>query len=182
MSARCIFFICCSLGDGLVIYLWCTCGLWWTCGFIWMDLSTYYYICDIYCDGRDMCGWMCGWMRYICDEWDIYVMDEIYDCMNLFVMMECKKIVVFGHFAECCTRQRTPLSSAMTMALGKYFFLKKIQTLPSAGHRALGKEFFFKKKSNFAECRPEDTRQRIFFKKKFKLCRAPARGHSVKNF
>ena len=22
---------------------------------------------------------------------DIYVMDEIYDCMNLFVMMECKK-------------------------------------------------------------------------------------------
>ena len=34
------------------------------------------------------------------------------------------------------------LSSAMTMALGKDF-LKKIQTLPSAGQRALGKEFFF---------------------------------------
>ena len=36
--------------DGLVMHLW-----------------TYYYICDIYCDGCDMCGWMCGWMRYICD-------------------------------------------------------------------------------------------------------------------
>ena len=91
-----------------------------------------------------------------------------------------------GHFAECSTRQRTPLpsamvtalgkagkmgarktifpalSSAMTMALGKDF-LKKIQTLPSADKRALGKEF--KKKSNFAECRPEGTRQRFFLKK-----------------
>ena len=76
---------------------------------------------------------------------EIYVMDEIYDCMNLFVMMECKKnkkIAVLGHFAECCTRQRTPLPSAKTMALGK--------------------EFFLKKNSNFAECWPEDTRQRIF--------------------
>ena len=80
-----------------------------------MDLSTYYYICDIYCDGCDMCGWMCGWMRYICDGRDIYVMDEIYIYviyvfMNLFVMMEYKKIIkiaVLGHFAECCTRQRT---------------------------------------------------------------------------
>ena len=96
-------------------------------------------------------------------------MDEIYDCMNLFVIMECKKklkIAVLGHFAECCTRQRTPLPSAMvtalgkarkmgarktifpalpsamTIALGKKNFLKKIQTLPSVGHRALGKEFF----------------------------------------
>ena len=107
--------------------------------------------------------------------------------MNLFVMMECKKklkIAVLGHFAECCTRQRTPLPSAMvtalgkagkmgarktifpalpsamTMALGKDFF-KKNQTLPSAGQRALGKEFFLKK---------------------IKLCRAPASGHSAKNF
>ena len=49
-------------------------------------------------------------------------MDEIYDCMNLFVMMECKKklkIVVLGHFAERCTRQRTPLPSAMVTALGE---------------------------------------------------------------
>ena len=114
----------------------------------------------------------------------------IYVCMNLFVMMECKikiKITVLGHFAECCTRQRTPLlsamvtalekarkisaqktifpalPSAMTMVLGKEFFLKKIQTLPSAGQRALGKEFFLKKNSNFGECRPEGTRQRNFF-------------------
>ena len=50
------------------------------------------------------------------------MMDEIYDCMNLFVMMECKKklkIVVFGHFAECCTRQRTLLPSAIVTALDK---------------------------------------------------------------
>ena len=78
MSARCIFFICCSLGDGLVIYLWCTCGLWWTCdglvdlfGWTWALIITY-------CDGCVMGGWMCGWMRYICDGWDIYAMDEIY--------------------------------------------------------------------------------------------------------
>ena len=165
MSARCIFFICCSLGDGLVIYLWCTCGLWWTCGFIWMDLSTYYYICDIYCDECDMCGWICGWMRYICDGWDIYV---IYVCMNVFVMMECKnkvKFAILGHFAECCTRQRTPLPSAMVTALGKARKMgarKTIfPTLPSAMTMVLGKDFFLKK---------------------FKLCRVPARGHSAKIF
>ena len=88
--------------------------------------------------------------------------------MNVFLMMECKNKINFailGHFAECCTRQRTPLPSAMvtalgkarkmgaqktifpalpsamTMALGKE--LKKNQTLPSADQRALGKEFFF---------------------------------------
>jgi len=46
----------------------------------------------------------------------------IYVCMNLFVAMECKiflKITVLGHFTECCTRQRTPLPSAMVTALGK---------------------------------------------------------------
>jgi len=47
------------------------------------------------------------------------------------------------------------------MALGKEFFLKKIQTLPSASQRALGKEFFqghsannffLKKIKIFTEC------------------------------
>ena len=52
-----------------------------------------------------------------------------------------------------------------TMVLGKEYFLKKIQTLPSAGQRALGKEFFLKKNSNFAERRSGGTRQRIFRKK-----------------
>ena len=37
------------------------------------------------------------------------------------------------------------LPSDMTIVLGKEFFLKKNQTLPSAGQRALGKEFFLKK-------------------------------------
>ena len=127
--------------------------------------------------------------------------------MNLFVMMECKikiKIVVLGHFAECCTRQRTPLPSAMATALGKARKMGVQKTifpaLPNAVTMALGKEFFLKKKSNFAECQPEGTRQRNlkkfklcqvsarghsaknFFKKKFKLCRVPARGHSAKIF
>ena len=91
-----------------------------------------------------------------------------------------------GHFAKCCTRQRTPLPSAMVTTLGKAGKMdaRKIifLALPSAMTIALGKEFFLKKNSNFAECRPEDTRQRIFFKKKFKLCRVTARGHSAKNF
>ena len=94
----------------------------------------------------------------------------IYVCMNLFVMMECKikiKITVLGHFAECCTRQRTPLLSAMVTALdkaGKMVFRAPIfLALSSAMTMALSKEFFFKKNSNFAECRPEGTRQRFFF-------------------
>ena len=100
MSACCIFYICCSLGDGLVIYLWCTCGLWWTCKLIWIDLSTYYYILWWMWYGR-MDVWMdeiyMWWMRYICDGWDIYV---IYVCMNVFVMMECKK--KFCRFGSLC--------------------------------------------------------------------------------
>ena len=151
-----------------------------------MDLSTYYYICDIYCDGCDMCGWMCGWMRYICDGWDIYV---IYVCITLFVMMECKKklkITVLGHFAECCTRQRTSLPSAMVTALGKAEKMGARKTifpaLPSAMTMVLGKEFFLKKNSNFAKRRPGGTRQRIFRKKIKHLCQGPDRGRSAKIF
>ena len=100
------------------------------------------------------------WMRYICDIC-------LYECICHDGMQ--KKIAVLGHFVECCTRQRTPLPSAivtapgkagkigarktifpalpsaMTMVLGKEFFLKKIQTLPSAGQGALSKEFLEKK-------------------------------------
>ena len=87
--------------------------------------------------------------------------------MNVFVMMECKKkIAVLGHFAECCTRQRTPLPSAMVATLGKARKMGNQKTdfpaLASAVTMALDKEFFFKKNSNFAECRPEGTRQRFF--------------------
>ena len=66
--------------------------------------------------------------------------------MNLFVMMECKKklkIAVLGHFAECCTRQRAPLPSAMVTALGKAEKMGTIfPALPSAMTMALGKYFF----------------------------------------
>ena len=68
--------------------------------------------------------------------------------MNLFVMMECKKklkIAVLGHFAECCTRQRTPLPSAMVTTLGKAGKMGARKTifpaLPSAITIALDKEF-----------------------------------------
>ena len=117
----------------------------------------------------------------------------IYVCMNVFVMMECKnkiKFAVLGHFVECCTRQRTPLPSAMVTALGKAGKMGVQKTifpaLPSAVTMSLGKEIkkkfklcrvpyrghstknCFKKNLNFAECRVEGTRQRN--KKKFKLC------------
>ena len=85
--------------------------------------------------------------------------------MNVFVMMEYKKkFAVLGHFAECCTRQRTPLPSAMATTLGKAEKMGDQKTdfsaLPSAVTMTLGKEI----------------------KKKFKVCRVPAIGHSAKNF
>ena len=68
--------------------------------------------------------------------------------MNLFIMMEGKKklkIAVLGHFAECCTRLRTPLPSAMVTALGKARKMSARKTifpaLPSAMTMALNKEF-----------------------------------------
>ena len=73
-------------------------------------------------------------------------MDEIYDCINLFVTMECKKklkIAGLGHFAKCCTRQRTPLPSAMVIALGKagksVFWSPILPALPSVVTIALDK-------------------------------------------
>ena len=55
-------------------------------------------------------------------------------------------MAVLGHFAECCTRQRTPLPSAMVMAVGKaekiVFRQPIFPALPSAVTIALDKEFF----------------------------------------
>ena len=78
--------------------------------------------------------------------------------MNVFVMMECKTKIfaILGHFVECCTRQRTPLPSAMVTTLGKAGKMgdqkPDFLALPSAVTITLGKEI--KKKLNFAECRP----------------------------
>ena len=142
--------------DILVIHLWTLMDLWWTCGFIWMDLSTYYYICDIYCDGCDMCGWMCGWMRYICDGWDIYV---IYVCMNVFVMMECKKkylpfwvtlpSVALGKGPLCRVQWSQHSAKLKKWAPRKQIFqlCRVLWPWPSA-------KKFKKKNLNFAECRP----------------------------
>ena len=56
------------------------------------------------------------------------------------------------------------LPSAMTMVLGKDFFLKKkIQTLPSAGQRALGKEFFLKKIQTLPSAGQGALGKEIFF-------------------
>ena len=70
--------------------------------------------------------------------------------MNVFVMMECKKKIfaVLGHFAECCTRQRTPLPSVMVTVLGKAGKMgdQKIDflALPSAMTITLSKEILKK--------------------------------------
>ena len=79
--------------------------------------------------------------------------------MNVFVMMERKKklFAILGHFAECCTRQRTPLPSAMVTTLDKAGKMGDQKTdfpaLPSAVTITLDKEIL---------------------KKKFKLCRVPS--------
>ena len=91
--------------------------------------------------------------------------------MNVFVMMECKnkiKFAVLGHFVECCTRQRTPLPSAMATTLGKAGKMGDQKTdfpaLPSAVTITLGKEI--KKKLNFAECLACWHSAKKIFKKK----------------
>ena len=76
------------------------------------------------------------------------MMNEIYDCMNLFVRVECKKNknYRFGSLCRVLHRQRTTLPSAMVTALGKAGKIgarKPIfQALPSAMTTVLGKEFF----------------------------------------
>ena len=70
----------------------------------------------------------------------------------------------------------TALGKAEKMGARKTIF----PALPSAMTMVLGKEFFLKKNSNFAECRPEGTRQRI--KKNQTLPSAGHRGHSAKIF
>ena len=159
MSVCCIFFICCLLGDGLVIYLWCTCGLWWTCDglvdlfrWTWALIIIYviYIVMDVIC--ADGCV----------DGWDIYVMDEIY-MWYMFVWIylswwnvkKKSKIIVLGHFAEChghSTQQSwkngrsenrfSSFAECQDHGTRQRFFKKKIQTLPSARQKALGKEFF----------------------------------------
>ena len=95
--------------------------------------------------------------------------------MNVFVMMEYKnkiKFAVLGHFAEChghSTRQSWKNGRSENRFFSfaechnhdtrQRFFLKKIQTLPSASQRALGKEILKKN-----------------------ICRVPGRGHSAKKF
>ena len=146
----------------------------------------------IYLDGLEhlllYMWYILWWMWYVLmDVW----MDEIYMWWMRYMIVwiylswwNVKKITVLGHFAECCTRQRTPLPSAMVTALGKAGKMGARKTIFSsfAECHDHGTRQRILKKSNFAECRPEGTRQRIFFKKKFKLCRVPARGHSAKIF
>ena len=93
------------------------------------------------------------WMRYIFDGYDIYAMDEIYMRWMRYIcdicLYECichdgmqKKITVLGHL--CCTRQSTPLPSAMVTTLGKAGKMGDQKTdfpaLPSAVTITLGKE------------------------------------------
>ena len=147
----------CTLYFMHLLFTW-----WWTCDILVMHLWTLMDLW-IYLDGLEhlllymwyiLC-WMCGWMRYICDGWDIYVMDEIYMWWMRYMIVwiylswwnvKKLKMAVLGHFAECCTRQRTPLPSAMVTALGKAgkmgWWKTIFPALPSAMTIALGKEFF----------------------------------------
>ena len=84
-------------------------------GWTWALIIIYviYIVMDVIC--ADGCV----------DGWDIYVMDEIY-MWYMFAWIYLSwwnvkklKIDVLGHFAKCCTQQRTPLPSAMVTALGK---------------------------------------------------------------
>ena len=159
--------------EHLLLYMWYI--LWWM-WYVRMDVG----MDEIYM-------W---WMRYMI-VW-IYL---------LWWNVKKLKITVLGHFAECCTRQRTPLPSAMatalgkaekmgvrktifpalpsamTMVLGKEFF----QTLPSAGQRALGKDFFFKKIQTLPSA-GQRALGKDFFLKKNQTLPSTARGHSGKNF
>jgi hypothetical protein len=92
--------------------------------------------------------------------------------------MECnnsKKWVGYGHFAECNTRQRLPLPSAMPKTLGKAEKTKPILTnfpaLPSAGEAGTRQRIFQKKSFFFAECHVEGHSTNKFLKKNFFLCR-----------
>ena len=76
------------------------------------------------------------WMRYICDIC-------LYECI-CHDGTQKKIFAILGHFAECCTRQRTPLLSAMVTTLDKAGKMGDQKTdfpaLPSAVTITLGKE------------------------------------------
>ena len=165
MSAWCIF----TFIVHLVMDLWYTCDALVDFDGLVMDLW-------IYLDGLKhlllymwyILWWMCGWMRYICDGRDIYV---IYVCMNLFVMMECKKNQKLPFWVTltsaalgkgpCCRVPWSQHSAKLEKwALEKPFF--QLCRVPWPWYSAKN---FFLKKSNFAERRPGGTRQRIFRKK-----------------
>jgi hypothetical protein len=89
-----------------------------------------------------------------CDVCDVYVMSVIY--IYIYVMLvisviyifclfgwNAKKQIkktVFGHFAECFTRQRVSLPSVLATTLGKVTILGTWET-------------------SFAKCSCQDTRQ-----------------------
>ena len=112
----------------------------------------------------------------------------IYVCMNLFVMMEFKKIknCCFGSLCRVLHSAKDPLPSAMVTALSKAGKMGARKTifpaLPSAVTMILGKDFFFKKNSNFAECRPEGTRRRNIFLKKIQTLPNADQGALGKEF
>ena len=148
---------------------------WWTCdalvdfdelvnlfGWTWALIITY-------CDGCVMGGWMCGWMRYICDGWDIYAMDEIYMWWIRYIcdicLYECichdgtqKKIIC--RFGSLCR----VLHSAKDV-----FAERNGHNTRQSWQNGRPENRF----SSFAECCDYNTRQRNL-KKKFKLCRVPA--------
>ena len=138
--------LCCYNGP---VSFWCICGLWWTFdalmdfdghvdlfGWTWALIIIYviYIMMDVIC--ADGCV----------DGWDIYV---IYDCMNLFVMMECKKKIKNYRFGSLCRvlhSAKDPVAEChghSTWQSWKYGRSENhFPALPSVMTMALGKDFF----------------------------------------
>ena len=104
-------------------------------------------------------------------------MDVIYMPYVVFAVIESKKTKktkIFGHFAECNTRQRAfaecllPWHSAKLPKNALPGLFAECQ-YPGTRQSCVHYHVF----PSFAECQDSGTRQRIFQKKKF-LCRVPS--------
>ena len=159
-------------------------------GWTWALIIIYviYIVMDVICADGCVDGW------YICDGWDIYVMDEIYMWWMRYICDIClyefichdeiyKKNYCFGSLSRVLHSAKDPVAEchghntrqSWKMGVRKTIFL----ALPSAMTMALGKEF----KKKFKLCQvPAIGHSTKEFKKKFKLCRVPEIGHSAKNF
>ena len=109
-------------------------------------------------------------------------MDVMFFWMWYVAVTETNKLIICGSFAECYTRQKPYLSSAMKIHLTKrdtwqksVLSRTKMASLPSVCAMTLSKEAkILCHEEVFAECLDWDTRQRS------KVWRVPGLGHMAK--